>query len=114
MDVAPRIFSLIALVLVATGLPACATFEGAQLYRSGSSALERGESDRAIADLERAAVLIPHGSEIQNHLGLAYAAAGRDGAALEAFRKAVALDCDNRAASQNLAAAKAHGFEVLQ
>jgi len=39
---------------------------------------------------------------VQNHLGLAYAAAGRDGDALHAFQRAVDLDCDNHAALVNL------------
>ena len=60
-----------------------------------------------MADLERAAALAPHASEIQNHLGLAYAASGREGDALRAFRRAVDLDCDNRQALHNLAVAEA-------
>ncbi|HEY5656747.1 MAG TPA: tetratricopeptide repeat protein [Myxococcota bacterium] len=84
----------------------CATYEGARLYRRGSDALERGDVERAVADLERAAALVPHASEIQNHLGLAYRASGRDADALRAFRRAVALDCDNRQALHNLAVAE--------
>jgi tetratricopeptide (TPR) repeat protein len=91
-------------VLVTIG---CTTFQGARLYTSGTEALERGDSARAIADLERAAELVPHASEIQNHLGLAYAAEGRSEDALRAFRRAVALDCDNQAAQRNLQAAEA-------
>ena len=50
---------------------------------------------------------MPHASEVQNHLGAAYAAEGRDAEALAAFERAVALDCDNAAAQQNLRAARA-------
>jgi lipoprotein NlpI len=60
--------------------------------------------------LERAAVLAPERSEVFNHLGLAYAAAGRPADALSAFERAVALDCDNRAAAANLRAAQAAEF----
>jgi Flp pilus assembly protein TadD len=91
-------------VLVALALLGCASLEGARLYRSGTSALDRGEPARAIADLERAAQLVPQASEVQNHLGLAYAAAGREQDAARAFRRAVELDCENAAARENLRA----------
>lgn len=89
--------------------PGCASWEGARLYQSGSEALDRGDSARAVTDLEEAARLVPHASEVQNHLGLAYAAEGRSDAALEAFRRAVELDCDNAAAQENLAMAERSG-----
>jgi len=88
-------------------LGGCASLEGARLYESGTEALERGEAALAAERLERAAVLVPQASEVQNHLGLAYAAAGREADALRAFRRAVALDCANAAAAENLAAAEA-------
>lgn len=91
-------------VLVAAG---CATVEGARLYHRGTAALDAGDPDLAIQDLEAAANRVPQASEVQNHLGLAYAAAGRDVEALHAFERAVALDCSNQAAQQNLAAAQA-------
>jgi Flp pilus assembly protein TadD len=93
--------------LLAAALSGCASFEGAQLYERGTRALERGDAASAIADLERAAALVPNASEIQNHLGLAYDRGGRHDDALLAFRRAVALDCDNQAARQNLRAAEA-------
>jgi len=93
--------------LLASSLPGCATFEGAKLYERGTQALDRGDTATAIAELEHAAQLVPQSSEIQNHLGLAHAAAGHDDAALLAFRHAVELDCSNEAAQQNLAAAEA-------
>ena len=98
---------LVALLLAALASVACATYQGGRLYSSGTEALDRGDTTRAIADLERAAELVPHASEIQNHLGLAYAAEGRHREALLAFRRAVALDCDNQAARRNLRAAEA-------
>ncbi len=75
---------------------------GAQHYAAGSEALERGESTRAILELEHAARFVPRASEIQNHLGLAYWAGGQIERARFAFRHAVDLDCDNRAARRNL------------
>lgn len=89
-------------------LPAgCATLEGARLYHRGTAALDAGDPDRAIRDLELAARRVPQASEVQNHLGLAYAAAGRDVEALHAFERAVELDCSNEAAEQNLEATRA-------
>ena len=84
-----------------------ASWQGARLYRSGTEALERGEPRLAIRDLERAAERIPQASEVQNQLGLAYAAAGERAAAGQAFRRALDLDCDNAAAQQNLRASEA-------
>jgi len=103
---------LVALLLVALASVGCATYQGARLYTSGTEALDRGDTARAIADLERAAELVPHASEIQNHLGLAYAAEGRHREALLAFRRAVALDCGNQAARRNLRAAEARDARV--
>ena len=96
-------------LLVAALASGCSTFQGAKLYGSGSEALDRGDTARAIAELERAAALVPHASEVQNHLGLAYASAGRHEDALRAFRRAVELDCGNVAAQHNLRAAEARG-----
>jgi Flp pilus assembly protein TadD len=96
-----------ALLLAASLAAGCASYRGARLYGSGTRALERGDAAAAIADLERAAQLVPDASEVQNHLGLAYARAGREADALAAFQRAVALDCDNAAARQNLHAAEA-------
>ena len=86
----------------------CSSFRGARLYQSGTSALDRGDSARAIAELERAAELLPGASEVQNHLGLAYQAAGRGRDAELAFRRAVALDCGNAAAVANLRVVQTH------
>lgn len=108
---AGRRVALLLAGLCLLGAGGCASLEGARLYRSGTRALERGDAARAVADLERAAGRVPQASEIQNHLGLAYVAAGRDGAALLAFRRAVAIDCDNAAAQQNLLAAERRAGE---
>ena len=94
-------------VLLAPPLLGCATFEGARLYEQGTQALNQGDATTALADLGRAAELVPQSSEIQNHLGLAQEAAGQDEAALKAFQRAVELDCSNEAAQENLAAARA-------
>jgi Flp pilus assembly protein TadD len=80
----------------------CSSFRAARLYQSGTSALDRGETSRAIEQLEQAAEILPEASEVQNHLGLAYWDAGREVDAERAFRRAVALDCDNSAARENL------------
>jgi tetratricopeptide (TPR) repeat protein len=78
------------------------TFRGARHYAAGTEALTQNDPDEAIAELEKAAVLIPHASEIQNHLGLAYWTDGRPQAAKIAFEMAVELDCENIAAQTNL------------
>ncbi len=96
-------------LLLAVGLvaaTACAEFRGARLYHSGTEALDRGDPTQAIADLERAAELAPGASEVRNHLGLAYAAAGRSDDAIASFEQALVLDCDNEAARRNLALAR--------
>ncbi|MGI9431394.1 MAG: tetratricopeptide repeat protein [Myxococcota bacterium] len=100
--IVPLTLAVVLLLALGSGSFGCANFRGARLYQTGSAALERGETERAIGDLERAARLVPHASEVHNHLGLAYAQAGRDGEALGAFERAVALDCDNTAAAHNL------------
>ena len=105
-----RIVAVPALVLL-LGLVGCASFEGARLYRRGTLALGHGEPERAVADLERAAVLVPQASEVQNHLGLAYVEVGRTQDAERAFRFAVELDCENAAARENLRAAELHVAE---
>ena len=96
---------LLAGIIALTSL-GCASFQAARLYQSGTEALDRGESSVAITDLERAAELAPTASEVQNHLGLAYAAAGRDEDSLKAFQRAVDIDCGNLAAAENLAVAQ--------
>jgi len=93
----------VAFALLVSG---CTTLEGYRHFRLGTAALDRGELVRAVVELELAARLAPERSEVQNHLGLAYVAAGRPRDALAAFERAVALDCDNAAAQENLAAAR--------
>jgi len=90
------------------GVAACQSgpvraFQGARHYAVGSDALEHGDGDRAIFELRRAAELVPHASEIQNHLGLAYLSKGEIDQARTAFEVALELDCDNQAAQSNLA-----------
>ena len=100
-----RVGCALCVALLALG---CSSFRGARLYQSGTSALDRGDSAQAIAELERAADLLPEASEVENHLGLAYQAAGRERDAELAFRRAVALDCGNAAAVENLRVVQAH------
>ena len=99
-SIAPVVAAALALLAFA---PGCAAWRGARLYQSGTEALERGETLRALDELSRAAELVPQASEVQNHLGLAWLEAGDEAAALRSFERAVELDCDNRAASDNLA-----------
>lgn len=87
---------------------ACATYSGARYYERGSDALDAGDADTAVAHLERAAELVPHASEIHNHLGIAYQAAGRRAEALDAYERAVEVDCDNAAAQRNLSALRVY------
>ena len=99
-SIAYRIAGLALAAVLASG--GCNTFQGARLYRDGTQALDRGDALHAVVTLEHAARLVPEASEIQNHLGLAYAAAGRGDDALLAFQRAVDLDCTNQAAAHNL------------
>ena len=94
-------------VCVAAIALGCSSFQAARLYHSGTAALDRGDAAGAVSDLERAAELLPEASEVQNHLGLAYHAAGRDRDAELAFQRAVALDCENSAAAENLSVTQA-------
>ena len=80
----------------------CASWKAADLYQSGSQSLEDNDPGRAVSDLERAALLKPDSSQIQNHLGIAYERSGQKSLALDAFTRAVELDCENSAAKQNL------------
>jgi Flp pilus assembly protein TadD len=78
------------------------SLRGARHYAAGNDALARSDSARAVEELERAAVLVPHASEIQNHLGLAYWSEGRVDAARISFERALELNCENQAAETNL------------
>jgi len=92
----------LAVVVVGCESTPIRAIRGARHYAAGTEALERSDDVLAIAELERAAELVPHASEIQNHLGLAYWSDGRPQAAQMAFEKAVELDCDNLVAQANL------------
>ena len=94
-------WALALILMVGCASPRFDGLRGARLYASGSRALEMGEARRAVDELETAARLIPHASEIQNHLGLAYWAEGDVDRARTAFDRALELDCDNEAARRN-------------
>lgn len=96
------LISALALSALACESAPVRTWRGARLYEEGTQAFERGESRRAVTELEEAARLVPQASEIQNHLGLAYWAEGRMDEAGNAFEAALELDCDNFAARENL------------
>jgi len=91
------------IVLALPLLGGCTSWRAAQLYQSGTAELDRGEYELAIEDLERASELAPQASRVQNHLGLALAATGREDEARVALERAVALDCTNDAAAHNIA-----------
>ncbi|MFK7896936.1 MAG: tetratricopeptide repeat protein [Myxococcota bacterium] len=76
-------------------------WQGSRLYSEGTQSLEAGDAAGAVDSLSRAAALVPHASEIQNHLGLAYWALGERAEAESAFDQALELDCENEAARQN-------------
>ncbi len=84
------------------GVLGCEGLRGAHLYSEGTQALDRGDTARAIRDLEAASRIAPARSDIFNHLGIAYLEAGKPEAARVAFERAVDLDCTNRAAEENL------------
>jgi Flp pilus assembly protein TadD len=96
-----------AVTIAALLLVACATTSATRLFRSGTAALDHGDSTRAVRDLEAAAGLLPDSSAVHNHLGLAYAASARHAEALREFDRAVEIDCANQAAQTNLARARA-------
>jgi lipoprotein NlpI len=108
----PPISKLMACSILVSALASgfgCSTYRAALLYQRGTDELNRGEIALAVVDLERAAELAPRASEIQNHLGLALSAAGRDDDAHRAFERAAELDCSNTAAAHNLALVEAGG-----
>ncbi len=75
--------------------------EGARFYSSGTRSLEAGDAATAVSELSRAADLVPHASEIQNHLGMAHWTLGELDEAESAFDQALVLDCENEAARFN-------------
>lgn len=101
---AVMLVGILVLAGVAMGCESSAmrAFRGARHYAAGTEALTRSDPVLAISELEQAASLVPHASEIQNHLGLAYWADGRPQEARSAFETAVKLDCGNVAAQNNL------------
>ena len=93
--------ALLGLVFVIS-VTGCEGVRAARLYTQGTHALDRGETQEAIRDLEAAGRLAPDRSEVYNHLGIAYTEAGRLVDARKAFERAVDLDCTNHAALANL------------
>lgn len=98
---------LLLMSLLSLSSAGCTGFRAARLYQEGTVALNAGDAELAVVRLAEAGQLKPDATEIQNHLGLAYAASGQRGKALSAFQRAVDLDCSNDAAVHNLAAAQA-------
>ncbi len=104
----PALGSSVGLVLLLSG---CASFDATLAFQRGTDALERGEPERAVVELERAAALVPDSSAVQNHLGIAYEASDRPGDAERAYARAVELSCENAAAQSNLDAIRARASE---
>lgn len=100
---AGSVLGLLAVLVVACESRAFRSLQAGRLYTTGTEALDRGDHQTAIAQLEEAATLVPDASEIRNHLGLAYWSAGDSDRARAAFEAAIDLDCDNEAARANLA-----------
>ena len=101
-----RLSAVLILAFLALDIAGCASFRAARLYNEGTAALNLGDYEIAISRLDRAGQLAPRASEIQNHLGLAFASTGQHEKALSAFQRAVDLDCGNVAAAQNLVATR--------
>ena len=101
-SIPPQGLSLGILIALLSGVLACEGLRGARLYSQGTQALDRGDTARAIQDLEAASRLAPGRSDVFNHLGIAYWEAGKPEAARVAFERAVDLDCTNQAAEENL------------
>ena len=89
----------------------CASLGATRAFHNGTEALERGEAERAVAELERAAALVPDSSAVQNHLGIAYEASDRPEDARRAYERAVELSCENEAAQSNLRAIRARALD---
>jgi Flp pilus assembly protein TadD len=102
--------SALALVLVLV-VSSCASVDATRAFHRGTAALDRGEPERAVVELERAAVLVPESSAVHNHLGIAYEAADRPVDARRAYERAVTLDCENDAAQRNLRALRTRASE---
>ncbi|MCH7867927.1 MAG: tetratricopeptide repeat protein [Myxococcales bacterium] len=106
--------AVLILAFLALDFAGCASFRAARLYNEGTDALNLGDYEIAISRLDRAGQLAPRASEIQNHLGLAFASTGQHEKALSAFEKAVDLDCSNSAAVHNLASERASAQSQLK
>lgn len=105
-SIGPRVLIGLCAAILASGcasLPPVRAIRAARHYAAGTRALDRGDAVGAIAELERAVVLMPNASEIHNHLGLAYWSGARSADALRELERAVELDCDNDEARVNLA-----------
>ena len=90
-------------------LMGCESVRAARLYTQGTHALDRGQTEEAIRDLEAAGRLAPDRSDVYNHLGIAYTESGRLVDAQKAFERAVDLDCTNQSALENLERLQASG-----
>lgn len=108
------VLGLLVILGVACESRAIRSLQAGRLYKTGTDALDRGDHQTAIAQLEEAATLVPDASEIRNHLGLAYWSMGEEERARAAFEKALDLDCDNEAARSNLARLAAEGASSVR
>lgn len=92
------ILALFGLIL----LTGCAIFKADKLYKSGTQALERGDFEQCIQELENAKELLPNLSSIvRNNLGFCYEKVGRIKDAWFEFRQAVINNHQNNSAISN-------------
>ena len=69
-------------------------------YQAGLEAIQASDWDRAIHDLNVAAVALPTDADLQNWLGYAYRHKGKVDEALDHYRMALQLDPSHRGAHE--------------
>jgi len=92
-------------------LVSCAMTEAMKHFGEGTRALERGDWETAIAELEKARELDPKTSTVRNNLAVAYGAIGRTEESWWEVRQAVLLDERNVYALRHFAR-QWYGFKV--
>lgn len=93
------------IILALSLLSACGFFEADALYKSGSQALERGQYQECIEQLEKAKALVPNlSSFIRNNLGVCYDRVGKNKDAWFEYRRAVINNPQNNPALKNFGA----------
>ncbi len=97
-----RTLSLLGILgLVMLNVTGCATVSGALHFSAGTRALEEGNFELAVAELEEARKANPDWSKIRNNLGTAYSKIGRHTDAWQEFCAAVLAPPANAQAANN-------------